>query len=179
MLILSPTYRQALKNAGLDTQTYPISDDNGWDSDSLTFDSDLAGLSFGDTDFSAVTNLNVALPASLEAMLGSVADTSVTKGAVTNVSSSESNSASIQVKSTQVNSLAASSMTNLQTTAYDNNIISDLSMALDNKTGGYDTNINSDVAHATTVQVVNKDLASQVKSKKSSVETKSYIIALR
>ena len=179
MLILSPTYQQALKDSGLDTQTYPISTDNSWDSDNLRFDSDLADLSFGDTDFYAVSSLNITLPASISAMKSSTTDISQVKDTSTHIKSHAANSLSIQVnEATAVNTFAAMD-TNIQTINYNGNITSDSGTALNSQVTDMTTAIHSDVSTAIESKVIATDSNLKVEGNESEIKTESYVIILR
>ena len=179
MLILSSTYRQALSEAGLDPETFPIKQDASWNSETLTFDNSLAELSFSDMDFTAVSNLNKNLGAATKSDAFNKVNISQVKENITTISSTHNNLVSLQSKNSDIKSLVVGSQTNVQTGTYTNSVISDTSTAVDVQSTGYQTSVDSDVSNQLDIEVVSKTASEKVDSKDTEVKSKSYVITLR
>ena len=179
MLVLSPTYRQALINSGLDPETYPISKESSWDSDSIKFDSDLASISFSDVDFSAISSLNTTLGASMKSMVSSALDTSTVKGSSASVNSDVGNTATLKSTASTLNTLTQVSTTNLQVGAYTNTISSDTGTGLNASGTDQSTLIKNDVATTLATKVKAQETALKTSSKETEITSKSYVITLR
>ncbi len=179
MLVLSPTYRNAIKDSGLDPETFPISQDAGWESSIITFDGELTNITFSDVDFSAVSNVNVDLNASLETMPSFSANTSNTKQSAANIKSDSSNSATLQVKESILNNLVKTATMDLQVAQYTNTITSDTGTDLHASKTAHGASIESDVATTLETRAKEKKTTLRTKTADASITTTSHVITLR
>ena len=139
----------------------------------------MADLSFGDADFTAISNVNITLQASFDSMGSSSVNANYTKTNTTSINSSPTNSAAIQVQEATAKTLNAALATKLQTLNYDNVITSDTGTTVDAQVAGMSTNIQSTVGTNIDSKAVAKESDSKAKSKESDVKSKSYVIILR
>lgn len=179
MLVLTPTYRNAIKASDLDPETFPISRDAGWNTEKIKFDGPLAAITFKDVDFSAVSNVNAVLTTSMKNMLASSLDSSQTKGSITSIKSDPNNSATLKVKDSTLDTLVKSATTNLQVASYINTITSDTGTGINASGTDHSTSIQSDVATTLETKFKVNETSLQTTETDASITTSSHVITLR